>query len=146
MGQARSLIFIKNKDNKMQYIPQAPPFVMIGQLISSDEKETKTEFLIQEGNIFVEDGVFLEAGLIENMAQTAAAGMGYKSSRDNQDPAIGFIGQIKNLNIKELPKIGQTISTSMRTIHQVMNAFIVEGSIQCGEKLIATAEYKIFLQ
>ena len=130
----------------MQYIPQKAPFVMIDQVISSDDKETKTEFVIQIDNIFVENNLFLEAGLIENMAQTAAAGMGYKSSLENKDPEIGFIGQIKNLKIIELPKVGQTITTTMKTIHQVMNAFIVEGAILCEDKEIASAEYKIFLQ
>lgn len=130
----------------MQYIPQAPPFVMIDQIVTSNDVETQTKLLIQNDNIFVENGKFLEAGLIENMAQTAAAGMGYKSSMENKAPEIGFIGQIKNLKIFKLPKSGQTLTTTMRTIHQVMNAFIVEGSILCEGKQIASAEYKIFLQ
>lgn len=130
----------------MQYLPQGPPFVMIDKLTNTDENCPETEFLIKEDNIFVENNLFLEAGLIENMAQTAAAGMGYKSSMENKDPAVGYIGQIKNLKIIELPKVSQKLNTTMRTIHQVMNAFIVEGSIQCEGKLIANAEYKIFLQ
>jgi len=130
----------------MQYIPQAAPFIMIDDLILAENEETQTSFYIKEDNLFVENGKFIEAGLIENMAQTAAAGMGYKANCENKLPQVGFIGQIKNLNINELPKVGQTLKTTMRIIHQVMNAFIVEGVVFCEGIKIAYAEYKIFLQ
>ena len=55
-------------------IPQKPPMVMVDKLIFAEEKKVVTSFLIRRDNIFCSDGVFTEAGLIENMAQTAAAG------------------------------------------------------------------------
>jgi len=130
----------------MQYIPQRPPFVMIDKLVSVNETETQTQFLIREGHLFVENGFFTEPGLIENMAQTAAAGTG-KNAADNGLPApVGFIGAIKGLEIYSLPPAGAMIHTKVTFIMQVMNAHVVQAVITCNNNRVAKAEFKIFLQ
>ena len=63
--------------NILSYIPQRPPFVMVDEIIDSGEKKTCSKFLIKEDNIFVENGFLKEPGLVENIAQTAAARAGY---------------------------------------------------------------------
>jgi 3-hydroxyacyl-[acyl-carrier-protein] dehydratase len=130
----------------MKYIPQAPPFVMIDELISTTGTETLTSFTVREGHLFVTEGHFTEPGLIENIAQTAAAGMG-KKAEDNGEPVqVGFIGAIKNWELQALPPAGKTIETKITVLHQIMNAHIVQGVITCEGSVIATAEFKIFLQ
>lgn len=131
----------------MKYIPQAAPFVMIDELVSSDDTQTICRFTITADNIFTDSkGGFAEAGLVENMAQTAAAGTGFKAAAAAEAPPVGFIGQIKNLEISRLPQVGDTIETTITRQNQVMNAIIVLGTIRLGEAIIARAEYKIFLQ
>ena len=130
----------------MKYIPQAAPFEMIDELIQVTETETQTKFTIREGHLFVEDGNFTEAGLIENMAQTAAAGTGWKAAKENASPAVGFIGAIKNFEVSKLPKIGETIFSTVVMQHQVLNAHIVQAAVRLDDKVIASAELKIFLQ
>lgn len=131
----------------MQYIPQAAPFVMIDSLVSNEGTATITTLTVRPDNILVdEDGRFSESGLIENMAQTAAAGTGYRAATDNTPPPVGFIGQIKNLSVTTLPKIGEMITTKVDTKVQVLNALIVQGTVKLNEKMIAEAEFKIFLQ
>ncbi len=130
----------------MQYIPQAPPFEMIDELISATEEFTLTAFIIREGHLFVENNQFTEPGLIENMAQTAAAGTGYRSALEGKPAPVGFIGAIKNLKITELPSVGDQVQTRVIFLHQVMQAHIVQAEIRLNNKLIAAAEFKIFLQ
>ncbi len=130
----------------MKYIPQAPPFVMIDHLQAHSEEETVTDFTIRDNHLFVENNVFTEPGLIENMAQTAAAGTGWKAMKESSMPPVGFIGAIKDLNIYALPKVGDTIITRVKTLHQIMNAYVVEGKIMQEDRVLATAEFKIFLQ
>ena len=60
-----------------ELLPQQEPFVMIGKLTAFDEKRTVTETVIKEDNIFVSNGVFSASGLVENIAQTCAARIGY---------------------------------------------------------------------
>ena len=62
-------------------IPQKPPMVMVDRLTGVVDNVTTTNFLIRDDNIFCEKGEFREPGLIENMAQTAAAGTGARARR-----------------------------------------------------------------
>jgi len=130
----------------MKYIPQAAPFVMIDEVLSANETTTVTSFKIKEGHLLVEKDQFTEAGLIENMAQTAAAGMGKKAAESGEQPPVGFIGQVKDLNIDRLPPAGATIITEVKNKNQILNVIIAEGCVQWEGQEIARAAFKIFLQ
>lgn len=130
----------------INYIPQRPPFVMVDELVFADETVSETTFTIREGHLFVDDGYFTEPGLVENMAQTAAAGTGYKAVQSGSAPVLGFIGALKNLKITALPKAGEKINTKITLLHNVMNALIARGEIFVNDKEIANCEFKIFLQ
>ena len=132
-------------ENILDLIPQKAPFVMVGNLLYADDKITRTNFTIKEGNIFLEKGKFSEAGLIENMAQTAAAGAGYNSKRNNKPVQIGYIGSVKNLEIFSLPKINDEIITEITVENQLFNVTIISGKIWCDENLVVQCEMKIFL-
>lgn len=130
----------------MQYIPQAAPFEMIDELISATEALTQTRFTVREGHLFVADGVFTEPGLMENMAQTAAAGTGYRAAEQGAPAPVGFIGAIKNFEVHRLPQTGDVIVSEVIMLHQVLNAHIVQAVVRLQGELIASAEFKIFLQ
>lgn len=130
----------------LSYIPQRPPFVLIDQVLESSETLSATSFLVPEDHVLLEDGFLSEAGLVENMAQTAAAGTGYKAQQEHKPAPVGYIGALKNLKIAELPAVGETLRTEIRFLHQVMNAHIVEGKVFCQDREIASCELKIFLQ
>lgn len=133
-------------DDIITYIPQRAPFVMIDELVKANNEMSETCFTITGGHILLRDGYFSEAGLVENMAQTAAAGVGYRSKTENQPSPIGYIGALKNLTISELPKIGDTIKTQITQLHQVLNASIVSGKVFLDNREIASCELKIFIQ
>lgn len=130
----------------MQYIPQAPPFQMVDRLISTNEIQTICSFTIPEAHIFVDQGVFTEPGIIEHMAQTAAAGSGYAAALENKAAPVGFIGAIKNFKLHSLPTVGQTITTLIEVQHVIGEVQIVTATTTCDETPIAAAEFKIFLQ
>lgn len=83
----------------MEIIPQKPPFVMIDKLLYCDDKMTKTGFLVKKNTIFCDNGVFGEAGLIENIAQTVAVSSGYLNKDVEGDIPVGYIAAIKRLKI-----------------------------------------------
>lgn len=132
-------------ENILNLIPQKAPVVMVGNLLYADDKITRTNFTIKEENIFLEKGKFSEAGLIENMAQTAAAGAGYNTKRNNKPLQIGYIGSVKNLQIFLLPKINDEIITEITVENQLFNVTVISGKIWCNENLVAQCEMKIFL-
>jgi 3-hydroxyacyl-[acyl-carrier-protein] dehydratase len=124
----------------MQYIPQGPPFEMIDTLVSATDTETVASLTITEDQLFVNQGRFTEPGLIEHMAQTAAAGTGWLAAQKGMPAPVGFIGAVKNLVIQSLPAVGATITCRVRMQHQV------QAQVQVGDTTIAEAEFKIFLQ
>ncbi len=128
------------------YIPQRHPFIMVDELVFADDTISETIFTVRDGHTFVDSGYFTEPGLVENMAQTAAAGTGYKNVQSGGVPTLGFIGALKSLSIAKLPAVGQTIKTRITLQHQVMNALIAKGQVFLGDDEIASCEYKIFLQ
>jgi len=128
-----------------KYIPQRDPMIMVDALISHDGTITKSSFSIHEDNVLANQGVFMEAGLLENMAQTAALGKGYEFAEKNEKPPLGFIGAVKNFIVHELPKTGDVLETSVIIKHQVMNASIVKAQVFCNQEEVASSELKIFI-
>ena len=126
-------------------IPQRKPMIMIDKLLSFSEKEVRTSFKINKKNIFVKNGVLQEVALIENIAQTAAAGTGYNAFSENKTPQKGFIGAVKKFEVHSLPKVDDVVETKLIITAEVLNASIVEGEVYCNSELIAKAELKIFL-
>lgn len=127
------------------YLPQAEPFVLVTTLLAASPEETVTTFTIPENHVLVADGFLTESGLVENMAQSAAAGMGYLN-REDAAPKTGFIGALKNLVVQQLPPVNATIQTRVSFRHQVMNASVVFAEVFLEEKSIASCELKIFVQ
>ncbi|MBE6335750.1 MAG: pseudouridylate synthase [Lentimicrobiaceae bacterium] len=126
-------------------IPQRRPFVMIDRLLSFDEIESSTDFVIKEDNIFCKDGLFLETGIMENIAQTCAARIGYININNNESVKIGVIGSIKDLIITKLPKVGTTLVTKVKVLSEVFAITLVEAEVYDNEELIAKCEMKISL-
>ena len=90
-----------------ELLPQRPPFVMIDRLVSCDAVFAVTELLIRKDNIFVEDDRLTSSGLVENIAQSCAARIGYINLNNGGTVKIGVIGSISNLNIARTPKVGE---------------------------------------
>ena len=126
-------------------IPQRRPFVMIDRLLTFDEIESSTDFVIKEDNIFCKDGFFLETGIMENIAQTCAARIGYININNNESVKIGVIGSIKDLVITKLPEVGATLVTKVKVLSEVFAITLVEAEVYDNDKLIAKCEMKISL-
>nr|AUN35638.1 3-hydroxydecanoyl-[ACP] dehydratase [uncultured bacterium] len=133
------------KENIISYIPQKPPFVMIDELVSSDENTTRTGFKVRLDNIFVEEGILKAPALVENIAQTAAARAGYITTQQNLPVLVGFIGAIKDLEIFDLPKINDNLETEIIIKTQVFDVTLISGTVSCNGRILAQCEMKIFI-
>ena len=126
-------------------IPQRSPFVMIDKLLEVAETSTTSGFTILDNNIFVQDGIFKEPGLVENIAQTAAARAGYVSKTENKPVLVGYIGAVNNLQIFLLPKTGDELITEITIENQIFDVTLISGKITCNKQLIAQCNMKIFI-
>lgn len=127
-----------------QLIPQQEPFVMIGRLLVCNEITTVTSFTVEDDNIFVDNGTFMQAGLLENVAQTCAARQGFMTL--NKPVRLGFIGAINNFRfVGSLPKTGETIQTEINVTAEVGNIILMDAKIECRQKIIAQGTMKVAL-
>ncbi|WP_259070670.1 3-hydroxyacyl-ACP dehydratase [Mucilaginibacter sp. X4EP1] len=133
-------------DDILSFIPQRPPFVMVDKLLYCDEFITQTSFKVIEDNVLVIDDVFTEAGMMENIAQTAAMQAGYIAKRDNKLVAIGYIGAVKNFEVFDLPKTNDELVTTIRMENQVFDVTIISGVIKCKDVIMARCEMNIFIR
>ena len=125
-------------------IPQRDPFVFIDKLLACTASKSETSFEVKPGHMLVEGNALTAEGLVENIAQTAAAGLGYRDL-DDDDPDLGYIGAISNLTVHSLPEIGEVINTQVTVEKQVFNATIATGTIFCNGTEIANCQLKIFV-
>lgn len=125
-------------------LPQQEPFVMIGCMTHFEMTTSTTETLIREDNIFVDDGFFSASGMMENIAQTCAARVGYYNKYIlHKDVQVGFIGAVRNYDIRALARVGQTITTKVDILEEVFGMTLANAEVRCGDELLATAEIKL---
>jgi predicted hotdog family 3-hydroxylacyl-ACP dehydratase len=126
-------------------IPQKPPFVMVSKLLYVDEATTRSSFTINPDNLFVKDGIFQEAGLMENIAQTTALRSGYIANTQNKPVEVGYIGAIKDFEVFSLPKVNDELITEITIENQVFNVTVLLGKVWHNNILIAQCEMKVFM-
>lgn len=136
---------IANGKTILQFIPQREPMVMVENLHKAEDGQTISSLKVDRGNIFCKDGFLQEPGLIENIAQTAALGVGFEYRNENKDVPTGYIGAVQKLTIHKLPEMGKTIYTEVNVEHKVFNTTLINGKITCENQLIANCAMKIFL-
>lgn len=125
-------------------LPQQEPFVMVGSLVHFDKTLTVTETEIKGDNIFVDQGYFSASGLMENVAQTCAARIGYVNKYIlRKGIQIGFIGAVRNFEVLGLPKVGDILTTRVEVKEEVFGMTLAEATVVCRNKVLVTTEMKI---
>lgn len=127
-----------------ELLPQQEPFVMISSLVRFDMQTTVTETVVSADNMFVEDGVFTAPGIVENIAQTCAARIGYVNKYIlKKGIQLGFIGAIRDLKVKDLPNVGDTITTTISVIDSVFGMTLVDAVVLNNGAEVVSAQMKI---
>lgn len=124
-------------------IPQRPPMQMIDRLIYADDRSAKGILFIKDTNLFSEKGFLRESGLIEFIAQTAAAFTGYRNKMSSGSVSEGYIGAIKNLVITSLPPVNSEIQSEIIVENEIVGFTIVTGKVFCKNLVIAECEMRI---
>ena len=125
-------------------IPQRAPIVMIDALQELSESGAYTLLTIREDNIFCSGGQLREPGLIEHVAQSAAAFAGYPNFESGLAPKLGYIGEIKRCLIHTLPAIGSTLQTHLTVMGEAAGVTLMRAETKVGDELVLECQMKIF--
>ena len=138
------------------YLPHRAPMLMVDLILKMDDSMVETVFEIKSDNIFIKNNTFVEAGLIENAAQTCSSivAKGYYVDENNEDKedvdVIGFISALKSLKIYSLPKSGDKIFTTATLISQFVTDDYTLCTMSCktisSEKLLLEGEINLFIR
>ncbi|UUF15647.1 MULTISPECIES: ABC transporter permease [Flavobacterium] len=138
------------------YLPHRAPMLMVDLILDIDANFVETTFLIKEDNIFVQNTVFIEAGLIENTAQTCSSIVGKKyffdeDGTENENVnVIGFISALKNVKIHSLPKVGETIITKANLVSKFAGDDYTLCTMSCQssveDQILLECEINLFIQ
>ena len=133
-----------NKIDIQELLPQRPLFVMVDHLTDYSETQSSCDLTIREDNVFCEDGELAAAGLVEHIAQTCAARLGYYNKYILKTGVrLGFIGEVKDLDIVRLPRQGERINTTITVIQEIFDVTLVNAEVRVGTEVIATTRLKI---
>lgn len=127
-------------------IPQRPPIVMVDSFFEADAESATTGLTIRPNNIFCLDGIMQEAGIIEHVAQSAAAFAGYAPYTRGESPKLGFIGEVKRFKILSLPHAGESLVTTLKVLGEAAGVTLISAETLNGSEVIASGQMKIFIK
>lgn len=134
-------------------LPHRKPMLMVDDILFLTDEIVETSFEIKRTNIFVKNAFFTEPGLIENIAQTCSiiVGSSYlEEGQENNSDVIGYISGIKKMNVYDLPKINDGITSKGILISRFdggeYSICTMGGEIRCNDKLLLDCELNLFIK
>lgn len=134
-----------DKDFVEKLLPQKFPFVMVDKMYNYTETTLISGFTIQKESIFFQDGNFVESGLIEHIAQSIALHTGYQFFLKNEPAPTGYIGSIRDIEIRQLPKLGDEIQTTVSILQEFAGITLVDAVTKLNDIVIAAGQMKTVL-
>lgn len=129
-----------------QLIPQRPPIVMVDKFYGVEGDTSCSGLTVTAENLFCKDGVLQETGVIEHIAQSAAARVGYIALKQKEPVPLGFIGSVDKMKIYHLPTVGNELKTEITVMQEVGDITLISAQVKSEETLIAEGRMKIFLK
>ena len=131
--------------NIAELLPQKEPFVMVDTLLHYTETSIHSAYTIRPGDIFSEEGFFLEGGIVEHMAQSVALHTGYQYYLKNELAPVGYIGSISQVAIERLPAVGETLNTRVEILQEFMGITLVSVETFVHDLPVASGKMKTVL-
>lgn len=106
---------------------------------------SESQFEICTDSMFVEDGVLTLPGIMENIAQTCAARIGYEALAAGDNVKIGVIGAVTGLTVNHSPAVGEHLTTRIEVEQEVFNMTLVKATVTSDKGTVAETRMKIAL-
>lgn len=133
--------------NPLELIPQRPPMVLVDRFEGIDaEGVSTTGYTVVPAGLFVAGGRMSECGIIEHMAQSAAARIGWCCRAEGRPVPVGFIGAVSRLELHDLPRTGVHLRTRLRIVQEIGPLSLAEVRTEADGRPLAEGNLKIYLQ
>ncbi len=130
----------------LDYIPQRHPIVMVDAFYGIDNALSESGLTVSPDNIFVENGLLTEGGLIEHVAQSGALRIGYEHITKGELVPLGFLGAISDLSILRLPLVNTSLRTKLIVENDVFGITLFRAEVIDNNEVIMTCKMKVALE
>lgn len=126
-------------------LPHRAPMLLLDALTECTESTATATICFAADHFAVADGRVLEPALVECVAQTVAAGMGYRARGQTGGPRIGMLTIVSDFQILSRPHAGQTLKIETRELRRLGPMLMVAGAISCDGQLIASGNLTLYV-
>lgn len=120
------------------YVPHRTPILCLDAVLLASEAEA-----VAEGTVTADhapDGALWEGGLIEGLAQTAAA-----LRPAGQAPRPAFLVGLSDLEIVRRPALGERVRYRVTLERRSDPLVLVRGEARCADEVVAAGGLKFFV-
>lgn len=130
----------------LDILPQRPPFILIDHLLKVDDEITITDYTVPVSGVFTStEGRLSESGIVENIAQTCAARIGYMNLHNGVH--VGVIGAVSKMSFKIRPKVGDLLITTIKIESEAFGITLASAKVEnAGGEIVAEGEMKVMIQ
>jgi predicted hotdog family 3-hydroxylacyl-ACP dehydratase len=118
---------------------------MVDTFDGMGENSCRTALEVRQNNVFCIGGKLIEPGLIEHVAQSAAAFSGFEAYSKGEPPKVGYLAEIKSFSFFRLPLVGEVIRTDMTLTGKILGMSLVHGVVTSGDGKIAEGDLKVYI-
>jgi len=122
-------------------IPQRSPFIFVDNIFNIEENSFETCFTVPVDGILVKNSCLTESAIVEHVAQSMAAYMGYTNK--SCPIRIGVLGAIKHFIIYQKPHTGDILHTKIVILNRVFSTILLHAKVQQDQTLLAEGEMKV---
>ncbi|MGM9806375.1 MAG: hydroxymyristoyl-ACP dehydratase [Candidatus Aphodosoma sp.] len=129
-----------------RFIPQREPIFMVDKLFEVDNVHAVTGLTVSPGNMFLQDGHFIESGLIEHSAQSASVLVGYEAYKENKPAPVGYIGEVRKARFFRFPVVDDELVTTIEIVSEVDGLSLVKAAVRVDDEVVFECQMKIFVK
>jgi len=127
-------------------MPHRAPMRFIDALTECTETTARAHAHFTADHFAVADGAVLESALVECLAQTIAAALGYRARASGTTGASnhGMLAAVSNFKIHARPPLDQLLIIEVREVKRLGPMLLIAGIIACADQLIASGELSLY--
>jgi len=127
-------------------IPHRAPMRFIDALTECTESAAVATACFRADSFAVENGFVLETALVECVAQTVAAALGWHAQADGKTGAIhiGMLVAVSNFKIDSRPAIGKILRIEIFKRKRLGPMLMISSNISCDGQLIASGGLTLY--
>lgn len=130
----------------IDHIPQKKPILLVdGFLGISDDGISRTRLTIEASNIFLDGRKFSACGMIEHMAQSAAARKSWMNRLEGKPDKEGYIGSISGFEMISDVFLNDAVETELEILQELGNMSMVEARSFVNGVLVAKGRLGIVI-